>query len=198
MNKESYHPGKRIGIEQPGKGMKFRDLKDGTDPEKTKSAGTKHRYDRRSNSVAHTADRSDNDIHHTAGEIYRTNNPQPNHTADNDNVIFRVNAEKGVSEKNSQISKHQSGSNRTGKREKQDFVDTRVFLSSNVLTRKGESGLMKGIHRNPDKSFNVGGSGTSGNHKFTKGVDRRLNDNIRKCKDNALKPCRNSDFYKHP
>ena len=76
MGEECDAPGNRIGDKQHPWGVEPVDLENGSNPNKTKSAGTYDRHDGWHRAIAKTADGTYNGIHHATQKVSGTYNAQ--------------------------------------------------------------------------------------------------------------------------
>lgn len=195
MCQEGQQPGDRVREEKHLWGMIFGNPENRCNPKQAQTAGTEHGNDGRRNSIAHATNGADDGIHHTAEAVGGTDDAETDHSGINGSRCVRVNAQERAAEEVGEVSEYQTGSNRTALGTEENSVDTGVFLSTDILAGKGQSGLMEGVHGYPDKAFDARRSRASGNDDFTEAVDGGLDDNIGKGENHSLKSGRKTDAH---
>ena len=163
------------------------------DPQQTGAADTDDLGDGGQQREAQTAHGADKDIQYAIEKQRQTDIGQTDHTDRNDLGIGGIETKETIAE----TPDHKGDAKGTGDGQHHgqldDLLNAAILSCTDVLAGEGHAGLNKGIQTDIDKALDVGRRTVAGNNsRRVEGIDARLDNNIAKRENNALKSGRNA------
>ena len=162
--------------------VELRNTENRCNPEQPQPAEADERDQPRQHGIAGSPQRADHHVHHTAKNI------RPHHVGKARNAgadNFRtgcIQLQKDFRRQKHEAAQSQSRDGDTELPGNRNAADAREISCAVILAYKRDRGLVKCVHRQVDKAFDVHGGGITRNNHGAERVHRRLDHNIRERK----------------
>ena len=171
LEQEGNGPGDRIGNIQTLRGMELRNLENGVDPADADAADTEHGQHHGNEGFAKAAQCAGGHIHQTTDPVSQTDEAESQHAVTDGFLgVCDIQRQQGRTEPVGQGAQNQSGDGNADQADGQRSGNTLILPGTGVLTDKVHGGLMEGVQRGVDETFDIACGGIAG-HEHTQAGD---------------------------